>query len=60
MTAQPMIRRDSAERRQLEAELREHCALLAATPDRGYDSARKRAGIRKDIDALLELLNETL
>ena len=36
--------------------LAEKHAELAATPDRGFDSARRRAEIREDIDGLLELL----
>lgn len=60
MTAQPMIRKGDERRREIEAELRHHRTLLASVPDRGFDSARKRARIKADIDALLELLLETL
>lgn len=59
MTTKPMIDRTTP-RAEIEQELREHQALLASIPDRGFDSARRRAEIRDDIDVLLELLNETL
>ena len=49
-----------ANRAEIERELREHWMLLADTPDRGYDSSRKRAKIQADIDALLDLLIEEL
>jgi hypothetical protein len=37
-------------------ELREHHALLEATPARGFDTAKVRDGIKAEIDGLLELL----
>ena len=59
MTTPPMIGSLSA-RQQIDADLLEQWEKLAATPDRGYDSRRQRGEILADIDALLELLNETL
>lgn len=51
---------ETTDRAEIERELREHRALLAATPERGFDTGKRRAEIAADIDALLELLMETL
>ena len=42
---------------EIERKLQAHREQLASIPDRGFDSARRRAEIRDDIDTLLDQLN---